>query len=446
MIRPRRRIFFGWWIVVAGFGVQALVGGLLFHAYGAYVVLLQRDFGWSRTTLSVAFSLARVEDGILGPFQGWMVDRFGPRAVMQVGLLLFGGGFMLFSRVDSLATFYAVFILMALGASLGSFLSITTAIVNWFDRRRSLAIGLSMIGFAAGGLVQPLVVAALDNYGWRGVAFASGVIIIAAGMPMTALVRHRPEPYGYLPDGGPAEGEGASDGAQPADAGEVNFTPREAMRTRSFWFISLGHAASLLVVSAVMVHLVAHLNESLGYSLTQAASVVTLMTAMTVIGQVGGGFMGDRVNMRLIMVSCMLGHAAGLLLLAFATSLWMVIAFAVLHGLAWGARVPVIIAVRAEYFGAQSFGTIMGFSSLIVMLGMIVGPIFAGVMYDRTGSYEAGFTVLAVFAALGLLFFVFSPKPPPPLRVPAEPAPLAEPRPAVPAAVQSAEPQSADPR
>ena len=103
----------------------------------------------------------------------------------------------------------------------------------------------------------------------------------------TALVRHRPKPYGYLPDGGPAEGEAGSDGAQPADPEAVNFTPHEAMRTRPFWFISLGHAASLLVVSAVMVHLVPHVNESLGYSLPQAAAVVTLVTAMTVVGQLG---------------------------------------------------------------------------------------------------------------------------------------------------------------
>lgn len=438
-MRPRRHVFYGWWIVVAGFGVQALVGGLLFHAYGAYVVLLQRDFGWSRTVLSAAFSLTRVEDGILGPIQGWMVDRFGPRAVMQVGLVLFGVAFMLFSRIDSIATFYAVFILMALGASLGSFLSVTTAIVNWFDRRRSLALGLAMIGFAAGGLAQPLVVAAMDHYGWRSVAFASGVIIIAAGLPLTALVRHRPESYGYLPDGGPAEGERGGDGAQPADPEEVSFTPREAMRTRAFWFISLGHAAALLVVSAVMVHLVAHVNESLGYSLAQAAAVVTLMTAMSVVGQIGGGFLGDRVNMRLIMGACMLGHAAGMLMLAFASALWMVIAFAILHGLAWGARVPVIISIRADYFGAESFGTIMGFSSLIVMIGMIVGPIFAGAMYDATGSYETGFTVLAVLAGFGLLFFVFSPKPSPPLRPPAEPAPLAEPQPA--AVAQTAKPR-----
>ena len=425
----RRRIFYGWLIVGAGFGVQALIGGLLFHAYGSYVVLLGRDFGWSRTMLSAAFSLARVEDGLLGPVQGWMVDRFGPRVVMRVGCVLFGVAFMLFSRIDSVATFYAAFILMAVGAALAGFLSVTTAIVNWFNRRRSLAIGLSMIGFAAGGLAQPLVVGALEAYGWRTVAFASGVIIIAVGLPLTQLMRHRPEPYGYLPDGVPAETVASAGGPEPEPRDDAGFTPREALRTRSFWLISLGHGAALLVVSAVMVHFVAHVNESLGYSLPQAAAVITLITGMSVVGQLGGGYLGDRANMRLIMMICMLGHAAGVLLLTFATALWMVIAFAVLHGLAWGARVPVIIAIRAEYFGAQSFGTIMGLSSLITMIGMILGPIVAGAAYDATGSYKPGFTVLAILAGLGSLFFVFATRPQPPVRAAEAPTPLVEQRP-----------------
>ncbi len=415
--RWRPRIFYGWWIVGAGFGVQALVGGLLFHAYGAYVVLLERDFGWSRTMLSVAFSLARVEDGLLGPLQGWMIDRFGPRAVMRAGFVTFGVAFMAFSRIDSVATFYAAFILMAVGAALAGFLSITTAVVNWFNRRRTLAIGLAMIGFAAGGLVQPVVVAALESYGWRSVAFASGVIVIVVGLPLAQVVRHRPEPYGELPDGGPPQSVAAGGDGASAIPETPGFTAREALRTRSFWLISLGHASALLVVSAVMVHFVAHVNESLGYSLAQAATVIMLMTGLSVIGQIGGGYLGDRMSMRLIMGSCMLGHAAGLLLLTFATSLWMVIAFAVLHGLAWGARVPVILAIRAEYFGTVSFGTIMGFSSLITMIGMIVGPILAGVLYDISGNYEVGFTVLAVLAGLGSLFFVFATRPQPPARI-----------------------------
>jgi MFS family permease len=185
------------------------------------------------------------------------------------------------------------------------------------------------------------------------------------------------------------------------------------MRTRAFWFISLAHAAAVLVVAAVTVHFTAYATETLGYSLTEAAGVVTLMTVMNIVGMVGGGYLGDRVNSRLVITAAMLGHAAALLFLTFAQGLWMVLMFAVLNGLAWGARVPVIIAMRAEYFGPRSYGTIMGFSSLVVAGGSIGGPVLAGLSFDVTGSYSVGFVGLSVLAGLGSLFMILLPDPPP---------------------------------
>lgn len=412
MRRLLRRPFYGWWIVLAGIGIQSLVAALMFQAFGTYVVLLERDFGWSRTSLAAAFSFARIEDGLLGPLQGWLLDRFGPRAVMSVGFVLFGCGFLLFSRINSLPTFYATFMLMSIGAALAGFLSVTTAIVHWFERQRSLAIGLALLGTAVGGLLLPLVVLALEQFGWRSVSAASGVLVIVAGLPMAQVVRHRPEQYGEWPDGRPPETaiDGAGEGA-PGPPEKINFTARQAMRTRAFWYISLAHAAAVLVVSVVQVHFVAHVSDSLGYTLTQAAAVMTLMTIMNLIGRVAGGYMGDRAGARPILVASMLGHAAALLFLTFALSLWMIIAFAVLNGLAWGARVPVIIAMRAEYFGARSYGTIMGFSSLVIMVGSIAGPLLAGLSFDLTGSYVSGFTALAIVAALGSLFIIALPPP-----------------------------------
>src|SRR3972149_2311677 len=130
--RLRDRVFYGWWIVAAGFGLEALIGALVFHAYGAYVVLLREEFGWSRTLLSAAFAMARAESAILGPVQGWLTDQFGPRALIRAGMLVFGLGFMLFSQIGSPLTFFLTFFLMAVGAGLGGYLPITVAIVNWF--------------------------------------------------------------------------------------------------------------------------------------------------------------------------------------------------------------------------------------------------------------------------------------------------------------------------
>ena len=191
-------------------------------------------------------------------------------------------------------------------------------------------------------------------------------------------------------------------------------TLRQALRTPAFWFISLGHASALLVVSAVTVHLILHLTENLGYSIRTAGLVVALMTASQVVGMLAGGYLGDRISKRVIVVTAMASHATGLLLLAYASHFWMVGLFALLHGGAWGARGPLMQAIRADYFGRRSFGTIMGFSSLIVMVGTTVGPIVAGVLADRTGSYESGFTILAIAAAAGSIFFILARQPTPP--------------------------------
>src|SRR3990172_7775122 len=130
MIRKlRSRVFYGWWIVVSGFGIQFLSAGLLSQSYGAYVVLLREDFGWSKTALSAAYSMQQVESALLGPLQGWIIDRFGPRAVIRVGLVILGLGFMLLSQINSLGMFYVAFITIAVGMSLSSFLPLTVAVV-----------------------------------------------------------------------------------------------------------------------------------------------------------------------------------------------------------------------------------------------------------------------------------------------------------------------------
>jgi sugar phosphate permease len=403
-------VFYGWWVVGAGFGLETLIGSLMFHAYGAYLVLLREEFGWSKTMLSAAFAMARAESGILGPVQGWLTDRFGPRVLIRVGMAIFSLGFILFSQIQGPVTFFLTFFMMALGSSLGGYLPIGVAIVAWFRRRRALALSLSASGMAVGGLLTPLVVLAMSRVGWRTTALASGLLAIAVGLPLAQLVRRRPEAYGLTPDGD-APRAAESDAPARHVIGEPDFTAREAMATRAFWYISIGHGAALFVVSAVMVHMVVHVTERLGYSLPQAASVVALMTVMQGIGQVSGGWLGDRFSKRRIAAGCMLGHAAGLLVLAFASAFWMVLAFAVLHGLGWGMRGPLMSAIRADYFGSAAFGTITGLSSMVLMVGMMGGPLVAGILADRTGSYGLGFSVLAALAAVGSVFFLRARRP-----------------------------------
>jgi MFS family permease len=167
-------------------------------------------------------------------------------------------------------------------------------------------------------------------------------------------------------------------------------------------------------VHAVNVHAITHMKEGLGYSVERAAFVITLM----VVGQIGGvaiGWMvGDRFKKRLVAAVCMLMHMAGLLLLTYAVAAPMVIGFALLHGVAWGLRGPFMQAIRADYFGRAAIGMILGLSYMIIVVGQIGGPMIAGVLADMTGDYRLGFTILALLAGMGSLFFLFARRPTPP--------------------------------
>jgi len=184
-----------------------------------------------------------------------------------------------------------------------------------------------------------------------------------------------------------------------------------ALRTGAFWLISLGHGFSLFVVSAVNVHAITHMKEGLGYSLAAASLVFALVTVGQFFGVMLGWVIGERFDKRLVAAACMLMHAAGLLMLTYATGPVILAISALVHGTAWGLRGPFMQAIRADYFGRRSIGMIIGLSSLITVFGQIGGPIIAGAFADWTGNYRAGFTLLAVLAGLGSLFFLLA-KPP----------------------------------
>ena len=405
-LRPQGTVFFGWYIVASAAGLQLLSGLLWMQSYGAYVVLLQEDFGWSKTMVAGAFALARVESGVLGPLQGWLVDRFGPKIILTIGILLFGIGFVSFSSINSLLGFYLSFALIAVGSSLGGFATVMVSIVNWFHQHRSKAIAVSQIGYSLGGVAVPLLVICLEAIGWRMTAFYSGLVVLLVGLPLAQLVRHRPADYGQVADGQYVVSTTVTSQLQ-----GVDFSARQAMATSAFWLVSVGHASALLCVSVVMVHLVPHLSQGLGFTLTEAALVVALLTGFQMFGQIVGGYLGDRFNKRWLCIACMVVHALALLELAYATEVSEVILFAIMHGLAWGVRGPLMVAIRADYFGPSAFGTIMGFSSLILMFGMSGGPIIAGYMADLYGDYKIGLVSIACAAFLGSFCFVAARKP-----------------------------------
>jgi MFS family permease len=410
------RPFYGWWVVLAGSLSHGTIASSFTFTFGQYLRQLQSGLGWSVAAISAVFSISQLVQGLISPVQGALIDRYGPRTVSRAGFVLLSASFLLLSATHHFWVFIVAVMGLSIGAGLSSFLTVNTAIARWFRRRRALAMGIGSVGQGVGGAIAPIVAWSIVTHGWRPTAFGTGLAVLLIGVPLAQLLRGRPEDYGMRPDGdaAPVEGQAPKPGTVDTDH---DFTVREALSDRSFWLVSIGHALALVSVFAVMVHIVNHLSGSLGWKETTAQGLFSVVTLTSILGQVGGGWLGDRFSKTRLAAFCMVGHGSAMLIFAFAESTPLIVGAAMVHGLAWGVRGPLMMAIRADFYGRRSFGTIMGYSNIIVMLGPLAGPAIAGALYDVQGDYRMAFLVVAGIAAAGTAAFVLSRKPPLPTRL-----------------------------
>ncbi len=405
------KIFYGWRITAAACSIQFILSSLLTQSFGVYVAVLADDEGWSKTALSGAAAMQSVEAAIIGPLLGWMIDRFGSQKMIRTGILFFGFGFLIFSQITTLTGFYISSVLMAIGASMSGYFPLSVSLIQWFDRYRARALSIMSLGIAMGGLLVPMIALSIQHYGWRTTALSSGIIAFVIGFPLAGIIKSRPEDVGLTADGEPHPSKTETTHANVNIEKKIEFTTQQALRTRAFWFLALGHGFALAIVTAVNVHAITHMKESLGYSVSQASLAILLMTIAQIAGVLFGAAVGDRFEKRKVSAACMLLHAIGLLLLTYATHPFEIAAFAIIHGAAWGLRGPFMQAIRADYFGRNAIGMILGLSAVIVALGQFAGPLVAGVLADVTGDYKTGFTVLSIMVGLGSPLFIFAKKP-----------------------------------
>jgi MFS family permease len=401
--------FYGWRLVAAACAMQMIQAAFFHNAFGLYFAVLHTEYGWSKTALSGAAALQPMESALLGPAVGWMVDRFGPRRLVRIGIVIFSAGFLLLATIDTLTGFYLAILLISLGSCFCGYFPLTVAVVRWFEKSRGRALSALSFGLALGGSLIPLIAASMQAWGWRPTALGSGVLILLIGLPLARAMKDHPDDIGEIQDGhgAPAVSQERAAAVTPSK----EFTAAEALRTWAFWLISLGHGFALLVVYAVNVHAVSHIKTSMGYTLAQASLVMSVVTAGQLLGVFLGGWAGDRYPKRYLAAACMISHAVALALLAFAWHPSILVVFGLLHGVAWGMRGPMMQAIRADYFGSKAIGMILGISSMVIVLGQVGGPMVAGILADWTGSYRLGFILLSILVGLGSLFFVLAKKP-----------------------------------
>jgi MFS family permease len=390
----KTKIFYGWWVLLGCAVIQFYFGGTFFQGFTAIFNPIKDEFGWSAALVSMAFSFRGFESGTLAPLTGFFVDKFGARKLMFSGVIIMAIGYWLFSRINSLWSFYAVFMIMSLGLSCCSGVVSMTAVAEWFTTRRSLAMGILTSGFGASGLLVPFVVWLVDSAQWRNalLVFAAGALVI--GVPMSLLVKKAPAQA--IEQASPKQ----KPNTKPVEI-PVQMSTKEILRSRNFWFLGLALMFGSVAGAALTVHQIPYL-ATVGISRETAGLMVVVLSLANIAGRMSFGWLGDIFDKRLCFVVSTVLRALGVFAFAYVTSVGQLIAVQIFLGIGLGGLIPLRPTLQIQFFGMTSFALIQGLLMTFLTVGSIFAPLFAGWMYDAMGSYRIAWVVLAIVSAVAL--------------------------------------------
>jgi MFS family permease len=411
--RSLSNIFYGWWIVASSFLMFSICGGIAYYGLTAFFNPIANEFNWSAAAVSFAFSLRSVEAGFLSPLIGFFIDKFGARKIVLFGILLNGLGYLLMSHTHSLLFFYGSFVLLSIGTSCGVGMAQYVTVANWFSKKRTLAMGITASGYGVSGFIGPILVWLIAQNGWRSALVIVAIVVWLVGIPLGLVLRHKPESYGYLPDGEkrPASSVSRDAHAEPVHSIKVaadvsqerDLTVRQALATSTFWLLILFGSFTGLAPSAIISLEMPYLT-SVGISRQIAGWAILGMTGLSLVGRLGFGVLGDRYDKRRLLAIGAALQFAGVLVFAMVTSPWMIVPFVLLYGPGWASQIPIWPSIRAEYFGLKHFATIGGLQGLGFTISGIVAPLLAGWVFDVWGTYRPIWLAYAVATAIGIPF------------------------------------------
>jgi OFA family oxalate/formate antiporter-like MFS transporter len=393
-----KKIFYGWWIVLSCFLTSLYVGSVIFYGFTAFFEPLVSEFGWSYTQISFAASLRGLEMGIFAPLVGFLVDRFGSRNLILCGTITVGFGLILLSLTQSLAMFYGSFLFIAFGAGGCASVVIMTAVANWFHKNVGIALGVAMSGFGASGLLVPIIVRLIDVYNWRNTLIVLGLGMWILGIPLSFVIRNRPEQFGYLPDGEVSadpitEVENQSKG--------IEIGIKEVLKKRSFLYLTIAEAIRMMTLAAVVIHIMPYLS-SIGMSRASAGLVAGAMPLFSIIGRFGFGWLGDVFEKRHVMAVAFFFMGVGVLAFCYVHVIWVVFLFLLLFSSGYGGSMVLRGSILREYFGRDSFGKMVGITMGSASIGGIIGPTSAGWIFDTLGSYHLIWVVFCGLTGLAI--------------------------------------------
>jgi len=429
--RPRPPFYYGWLILAAtGLGnfVAASVAGVVL---GGIQGLIVQDTRWSRTTIGFSASVGVWMSGVVAPVAGRLADRYGPRWLMPIGTILLG---LCLYALGGVTTVWQFFVLAVLGRAISQPLLIgivpRTLAVNFFLERRNLA--LAFIGIFrpvnAAINIQAISIIAV-NQGWRTAFRYLGILSFILTIPLALVIRRRPEEIGLLPDGArvreepsalpgqPQPGTGVATAARPANLGnepqEHPWSAREALRTRAYWLVATTAFLGTTANTTIGFNIVPYLVEEAGITTTQAAGVLSLGTVLS-LGNLGWGYLADRITPRWCVLAAMVTSAASVLFLFQVNSVLSAYIFGIVWGLSSGTSGVLISMIVAQYFGRTNYGSIGGTLRPFEAGGLGLGQSLGAVIYDIAGSYSLLVWTALCAHLLGGIFIILARAPAPP--------------------------------
>jgi len=378
-ISPNPPIFRGWFVVAAAFAITFIGFGSA-YTFSAFLEPLQRDFGASRGSVSLVFSLAGFLYFGLGIVSGPLADRFGSRSLVVAGMILMATGLAAASAARSLLQVYVAY---GLGVGLGvgcAYVPAIGAVQRWFVRRRGFASGLAVSGIGVGTLAMPPLVSLLvQGFGWRGAYLALGAIAAVVGGGLALLIENDPRDRGLAPDGDPL----------PPDATTLQrygVSVGEAIRSRHFISLYLACLICSFGVFVPFVHLVPYARDH-----GVAAEAAVILLGVIGVGSTAGRFflggLADRMGRQFSLLLMFAGMALALAVWVISTSFWSLAAFALVFGVFYGGWVAVLPAVVMDHFGSRNVSGIIGILYTSVAFGTLIGPTAAGFAFDVGHSY-----------------------------------------------------------
>jgi len=377
---------------------MVIVSGCGLYAFGLFVHPLEAEFGWSRAQIMSASTIFSLVMGITAPFIGKLITRYGTRRIMTPGAIIGGLGFALLPQMSQTWHYYVLYAVIALGYAAIGLVPATMVVSNWFKKRRGTAIGITSVGVGVGGLlIAPLISGYfIPNFGWQ-TAYLFIAVMTWAFIPLSLFViRNRPSDMGLFADGAPAPEPTVEPEVVRATAND--HTLKTAIVTSAFWLIGISFLANSFSQLGILQNQAAHL-EDISFSPAIAGTTAGLIGLGSTFGKFFFGWLCDRMPAKYAWSIANAFQVAGIVILlnieptSSQPVLWT---FAILFGFGIGGWLPTMSLLTSNNFGIVHYGVIFGMINLIHSFGSATGPLFAGYMFDNTGSYQLAFTIFLV--------------------------------------------------